>query len=78
MEWTMWSIAPVSKTQVSFPKAVLLTGLTANIECCILRHVESKNGSQDCKLLKRALGFTIKLAEWITSLVPDTEAWLDF
>ena len=30
-KWIMWSVAPVSSTQVSWLKAVLLEGLTAKI-----------------------------------------------
>ena len=57
----MWSIAPISRTQVSLPKVVLLLGLTANIECSMLRHIDSWNNSQE--LLE-----TAELAKWIISL----------
>ena len=64
----MWSVAPMSRTQVSLPKVVLLLGLTANIECSMLRHIDSWNNSQE-------LPESAKLVEWITSLEVEAEAW---
>ena len=37
IEWIVWFVALVSRTQVSSLKAVLLTGLTTNIKCCMLK-----------------------------------------
>ena len=66
-EWTMWYVAPVSRTQFSLPKAVLLLGLTTNIECSMLRHIDSWNSSQE-------LPESVELAEWIASLEVEAEA----
>ena len=60
-EWTMWSVAPVSSTQVSWLKAVLCEGLTAKIECCILKHTEFCRKISD--IPERA-----ELVVWIASL----------
>lgn len=76
MEWIIWSVTPVSKTQVSLPNAALLIGLTANMECCLFKQIFSWNGSQENILLERALGFIAELTEYcMPSLVPNVEAW---
>ena len=73
MEWMIWYVAPVLRTQVSLSKAVLFVGLTANIECCILKHMESWKRSQE--IPEKALGLMAKLAECILSLEPDEKTW---
>ena len=60
-ECTMWSVAPVSSTQVSWLKVGLCEGLTAKIECCILKHIGFCRKVLD--IPERA-----ELAMWIASL----------
>ena len=61
IEWIMWSIAPVSRTQVSPLKEILFTRLTANTKCCMLKDIHSWNKWQ--VLLKAAVGVIVELAE---------------
>ena len=69
IEWTMWFVAPVSRTQVSWLYAVLFEGLIAKIECCMLKHIEFCKRSLE--IPERA-----ELAMWITSLeLPELDAW---
>ena len=75
VDYVIWCTSVQNPNFISIGS--LLIGLTTNIECCILRHVEYENGSQDSILLERALGFIVELAEWITFLVPNIEAWLE-
>ena len=68
-EWTIWSVAPISSTQVSWLYAVLFEGLIAKIECCMLKHIEFCKRSSE--IPERA-----ELAMWITSLeLPELDAW---
>ena len=41
IEWIMWSVAPVSRTQVSVLWAILFEGFSAKIEFFKLRQIES-------------------------------------
>ena len=64
IEWIMWSVAPVSRTQVSPLKAVLCTRLIANTECCMLKDTQSWNTWQ--VLPEAAMEVIAELAEWTT------------
>lgn len=73
MEWIIWSMAPVLRTQVSLSKAVLFVGLIANTECCMLKHMESWKRTQE--MPERALRLLAELAECIPSLELDEKTW---
>ena len=60
MEWMMWSVAPVSKIQVSALWAILFEGFSTKIEFFKLRLTKSWKEAQE--IPKRA-----KLAAWIKS-----------
>ena len=51
-KWTIWSVAPMLRTQVSLPKTVLLTGFLAKMECFIFK--QTKSWKEAKKLLGRA------------------------
>ena len=70
----MWSVAPVSITQVSLLKAFLCTGFTANTECHMLKDIQSWNIWQ--VLPEAAVEVIAELAEWTPSQESDEKAWV--
>ena len=68
VESMIWSVAPVSRTQVSSLWAVLFEGFLAKIEFFKLRKIESRKEAQE--IPERA-----ELVEWIASMLLEEDAW---
>ena len=69
IEWTIWFVAPVLRTQVCLPKIVLLAGFVAKMECSIFKQTKSWKEAQ-------RLPEIAELAMAITSLkLLEVEAW---